>query len=58
MVYNQKEDISALGTTMDIESHQINLRCDDDNFQATVQKAHDNIEEVMEPMLQALMMDL
>ena len=39
----KKEDISALGTTMDMKSRQINVRCDDDNFRATVQKARDNI---------------
>ena len=39
----KKEDISALGTIADMKSRQINVRCDDDNFQATVQKARDNI---------------
>jgi hypothetical protein len=28
---------------MDMESRQKNLRCDDDNFRTTVQKARDNI---------------
>jgi hypothetical protein len=39
----KKEDFGALGTTNDTASRQINRRCDDDNFRATVQKARDNI---------------
>lgn len=39
----KKEDFGALGTTINVESHQTNQRHDDENFQATVQKAHDNI---------------
>jgi hypothetical protein len=39
----KKEDIGALGTTTDMESCQINVKCDDDNFRAIFQKARDNI---------------
>lgn len=39
----KKEDISKLGTTADADSRRTNVRCDNDNFRATVQKARDNI---------------
>jgi hypothetical protein len=39
----KKEDFGALGTINDAESRQINRRRDDDNFQATVQTARNNI---------------
>ena len=39
----KKEDFSNLGTTIDANSRRTNLRRDDDNFRATVQKARDNI---------------
>ena len=39
----KKEGFSALSTTNDAENHQINWRCNNDNFWVTVQKVRDNI---------------
>jgi hypothetical protein len=39
----KKEDIGALGTTIDAEARRKNMRRDNDNFRSTVQKARDNI---------------
>lgn len=39
----KKEDFHALGTTIDTDSRRTNIRRDDKNFRATVQKARDNI---------------
>jgi hypothetical protein len=39
----KKEDIGALGTTVDAEARRKNMRHDDDKFRSIVQKARDNI---------------
>ena len=39
----KKEDFGALGTTTDAETRRLNVRHDDEEFRATVQRARDNI---------------
>ena len=39
----KKEDFGALGTTIDAESRRLNVRHDNEEFRATVQRARDNI---------------